>query len=263
MEVAVVGGTGSLGARVVSELVARGDAVRILSRRPPTEPPPGASHHHVDLATGEGLVEALEGVEAVVDAVNDSRHPDEVLVAGTRRLAAAEVDAGVGHHVAISIVGCDRLPVGYYRAKVAQEQAVAGSDVPWTLLRATQFHSLLAWALGAAERLRLRPTGRARLQPIDAPVVARRLAGAVHRGPSGRLPDIAGPEIATLTELSRAWRDNRGRATIPIRLPMVGRVGHALRDGALCDPAAATPGPTFEEWLTTPASSGPEPQASS
>lgn len=251
MEVAVVGGTGSIGAPVVSELVARGDAVRILSRRPPTEPPPGASHHHVDLATGEGLVEALEGVEAVVDAANDSRRAEQVLVAGARRLAAAEADAGVGHHVAISIVGCDRLPVGYYRAKVAQERAVADSRVPWTLLRATQFHSLLALAFGAAERLRLRPTGRARLQPIDTAVVARRLADAVHDGPSGRLPDIAGPEIATLADLARAWRAHRGRAAIPLRLPMVGRVGHALRDGALCDPAAAVSGPTFEEWLAT------------
>lgn len=252
MEVAVVGGTGSLGAPVVGELVARGDAVRILSRRPPTEPPAGASHHHVDLATGEGLAEALEGVEVVVDAVNDTRRAGEVLVAGTRRLTAAAADAGVRHHVAISIVGCDRVPVGYYRAKVAQERSVADSPVPWTLLRATQFHSLLARALGAAERLRVHPTGAARLQPIDAPIVARRLADAVHGDPSGRIPDIAGPEIATLTDLSRAWRAHRDRATVPLRLPMVGRVGHALRDGALCDLSAAAPGPTFDEWLAAP-----------
>jgi uncharacterized protein YbjT (DUF2867 family) len=250
MRVAVVGGTGGLGSLVVIGLTARGDEVRVLSRNAPRGGlSPGATHHPADLSTGEGLAEALTGVEAVVDASNDTRRAEDVLVEGARRLAAVEADAGVGHHVAISIVGCDRVPLGYYRAKVAQEQVVAEAGVPWTLLRASQFHTLMTYLFGFCERVRARPTGSARFQPVAPDVVARRLTDAVHDGPAGRLPDIAGPEIRTLTELSQAWREHRDRALLPVRLPMVGRAGRALRDGALCDESAAAGGPTFEDWL--------------
>jgi uncharacterized protein YbjT (DUF2867 family) len=249
MRVAVVGGTGSVGASIVRELVARGDEVRVLSRRPPADAPLGTSHHRVDVATGEGLEEAIEGVDAVVDAANDSRRADDVLVAGTRRLTAAEAHAGVAHHVAISIVGCERVPAGYYRAKVAQEQAVAAAAIPWSLLRATQFHTLLAGAFAFAERRRFAPTGKARFQAIAPAVVAKRIADAVHEGPGGRLPDIAGPEVQTLSELAAAWRRQSDRRVLPVRLPMIGRLGKPLREGALCNPVAATDGPTFEEWL--------------
>lgn len=249
MEIGVVGGTGSLGALVVEELLGRGHEVRVLTRRALATLPAGASHRRVDLSTGDGLRDALTGLEVAVDAANDSRRADDVLVEGGRRLAAAEAEAGIRHHVAISIVGCDRLPLGYYRAKVAQEEVVAASSVPWTLLRASQFHTLIAGALQAADRLRVRPTGRAQLQPIDPAIVAERLASAALDEPAGRLPDVAGPEQRSLTELSDAWRRHVGRALVPVRLPMVGGVGRALREGALCDPAAAAGGPTFADWL--------------
>jgi uncharacterized protein YbjT (DUF2867 family) len=251
MEVAVVGGTGSVGSLIVDELVERGDEVRILSRRPPGELPAGTSHHRVDLATGEGLHEALKGVEAVVDASNDTRKAQEVLVQGTRRMLGAEADAGVRHHVAISIVGCDRIPAGYYKAKVAQEKVIANAPVSWSLLRATQFHTLIAMVFAAAERVRIAPAGKARLQPIAPEIVAERLADAVHDGPGGRLPDIAGPEIRNLTQLAAAWRRQSTHRLVPVPLPMVGPVGKPVRDGALCDPAAAAGGPTFEEWLSS------------
>lgn len=250
MRVAVVGGTGSLGSRVVRELAARGDDVRVLSRGAPKDPPAGVSHSRVDLTTGDGLAAALDGVDTVVDAVNDSsRKARAVLVEGGRRLLAAEAAAGVRHHVAISIVGCDEVPFSYYRAKVEQEAVVAGGGIPWSLLRATQFHDLIAMAFAAAGRLRAIPTGSARLQPIEAAVVARQLADAVHDGPAGRLPDVAGPEIQTLTELSRAWRAHQGRRLIPIPIPAVGRAGRALAAGVLCAPDGAQPGRTFAEWL--------------
>jgi uncharacterized protein YbjT (DUF2867 family) len=250
MDVAVVGGTGSVGALVVEELVRRGDDVRVLSRHAPAESPLGTSHHHADLATGEGLSGALTGVEAVVDASNDPRKAKDVLVEGSRRLLAAEADAGVRHHVGISIVGCDRVPMGYYKAKVAQEEVIAAAPVSWSLLRATQFHTLLAAFFEAAERLRVVPAGRARLQPIAPEIVAKRLADAVHDGPGGRLPDIAGPEIRNLTHFANAWRRHAGRRLVPVPLPMVGPIGKPLREGALCDPAAAAGGPTFEQWLS-------------
>jgi uncharacterized protein YbjT (DUF2867 family) len=251
IRVAVVGGTGMLGTALVAELLGRRDEVRVLSRGPAPQLPPGATHHRADLATGEGLAEGLTGVEAVVDAANTRRHARAVLVDGTRRLTAAGARAGVRHHLIASIVGCDRVPMGYYRVKAAQEQALAAGPVPWTVLRATQFHPLVAHELAAAARFRVRPTGSIALQPIDVSVVARRLADAVHAAPAGRLPDLAGPEVRTLGELSRIWQRADGRRLLPVRVPAFGRLGRALRDGGLCDPAAATPGPTFAEWLTS------------
>src|ERR1700754_5013984 len=121
--VAVVGGTGTLGALLVRELLARGATVRVLSRNA-TDVPAGAAHHRVDLTSGEGLAEALAGVDAVVDAANSTKAAEDVLVAGTRRLLEAEAAAGVTHHVAISIIGIDQVPMKYYRAKLAQEEAV-------------------------------------------------------------------------------------------------------------------------------------------
>lgn len=249
MRVAVVGGTGMLGASVVAELARRGAEARALSRTAPATLPSGVSHQRIDIASGEGLEAALDGVEVVVEAANSQRRARAVLVEGTQRLLAAEAAAGVRHHVAISIVGCDRVPYSYYRAKVAQEEVVTGGPVPWTLLRATQFHPLLGKAFAASARLRLRPTGAARFQPVDVGVVAARLAEAVQAGPAGRLPDLAGPEVRTLGELSRAWQRADGRALVPLRVPSLGRFARSLRDGGLCEPDAAAPGPTFEEWL--------------
>ena len=265
MKVAIVGGTGSLGKPLVAELAARGDEVLVLSRSAPAKLPDGASHRQIDLTEGDGaspgggdradgdgaaLAEALDGVEAIVNAANTKSQLNAapVMVEGTKRLLRAGAAAGARHYVGISIVGCDRVPIPYYKVKVAEEEAIGAGEMPWSLLRATQFHGLIGWAFEGAGRLRLVPTGSARLQPIDVSVVAERLAEVVHAEPAGRLPDIAGPEMLTLTDLAGIWRKAGGRG-LPLRLPMVGRVGKPLREGALCDPAAAAGGPTFEEWL--------------
>lgn len=253
MKVAVIGGTGVLGKPLAAELAARGDEVRALSRKPPSKLPEGVTHRSVDLTQdNSGLDEALAGVEVVVDASNSMsmRNAGPVLVDGTERLLAAGAKAGIRHHVGISIVGCDRVPTPYYKVKVEQEKAIAAGEVPWSLLRATQFHSLLAWAFGQAGKARLMPTGSARLQPIEPGVVAARLADVAHAEPGGRLADIAGPEVLTLTELARTWRRAGGRWMLPLPVPMIGKVGRPLREGALCNPNAAAGGPTFEEWLS-------------
>lgn len=252
MKVAVVGGTGVLGKPLVAELAARGDEVRALSRKAPSKLPEGVTHRSVDLTQDDsGLDEALAGVEVVVDASNSMsmRNAGPVLVDGTERLLAAGAKAGILHHVGISIVGCDRVPTPYYKVKVEQEEAIAAAGVPWSLLRATQFHSLLAWAFERAARARLSPRGGARLQPVDVAVVAERLASAAHAEPGGRLPDVAGPEVRTLSELSKAWRNAKGLLLAPLPIPMVGSIGRPLREGALCNTDAAAGGATFEQWL--------------
>lgn len=250
MKIAVVGGTGVLGAPIVAGLAARGDDVLILSRTPPRKPPAGTAHHSVDLTDGAGLDAALAGIEVVVDASNSSpRDAGPVLVEGTRRLLDAAAQAGVRHYAGISIVGCERVPTAYYKVKVEQEELIAAGAVPWSLLRATQFHELLDWAFGQAARLRLRPTGKARLQPVASAVAAARLAAVAHEQPGGRLAEIAGPEVRTLSELSRAWARARSRRLLPARLPSLGKIGRPAGEGALCNPDAAAGGPSFERWL--------------
>lgn len=249
MKVAVVGGTGTLGKPLVAALAAHGDEVRALSRRAPKRLPKSASHHCIDLTVGEGLTEALAGIEVVIHAADSNpRNAAPVLVEGSKRLLRAGAQAGVRHHVGISIVGCDQVPIPYYKVKVEQERTIAAGDLPWSLLRATQFHDLLAWAFGRAGRFGLIPTGRARLQPVEVTVVAERLVELIHSPPAGRVADIAGPRVETLTELAHAWRQ-AGHRGLPLRIPSLGRIGRPVREGALCDPRAAGGSATFEEWL--------------
>ncbi|HEX6689263.1 MAG TPA: NAD(P)H-binding protein, partial [Solirubrobacterales bacterium] len=175
MKIAVVGGTGVLGTALVARLASAGDEVLVLSRGG-GDLPAGASHRHIDLTTGEGLDGALAGVEVVFDASNSSpRNAGPVLVEGTGRLLRAGAAAGVRHYVGVSIVGCDRVPTAYYKVKVEQEKTIAAGKIPWSLLRATQFHTLIAWAFGQAGRFGVVPTGRARLQPVATTVVAERM----------------------------------------------------------------------------------------
>src|SRR5579862_2901756 len=169
MRIAIAGGTGTLGRHVAAELTERGHEVRVLSRHAP--------EYRVDLTTGAGLAAALDGCQVVVDASNGPpRAAAATLVAGNRRLLDAGREAGVEHHVCVSIVGCDRLPVRYYQVKTEQEDVVARGPLPWTIVRATQFHELLAGFFAAAARFGVVPAVRGVLQPIAAADTARAVA---------------------------------------------------------------------------------------
>jgi uncharacterized protein YbjT (DUF2867 family) len=251
MKVAVFGGTGVLGKPLVAALAARGEDVLALSRHAPRKLPEGASHRRIDLTEADdGLAEALDGIEVVVDASNSKsqRNAAPVLVDGCKRLLQAGAAADVRHHVGISIVGCDRVPIPYYKVKVEQERAIAAAELPWTLLRATQFHDLLAWAFSRAGRVGLVPTGAARLQPVEVTVVVEHIVELVGGPPGGRVADLAGPRVETLSELAHAWR-RAGHRGLSLRIPSLGRIGRPVSEGVLCDPGAAAGGATFEEWL--------------
>jgi uncharacterized protein YbjT (DUF2867 family) len=250
MKVAVVGGTGQLGKPLVAELASQGDEVLSLSRTAPRKLPDGPLHRRVDLTTGDGLAEALAGVEVIVDASSSStpRRAAPVMVEGTKRLLRAGAEAGARHYVGISIVGCERVPMAYYKVKVKQEEAIAAGAIPWSLLRATQFHTLIDHLFKQDARFGVVRAGSARFQPVDPRVVAERMAAAAHADPAGRLRDVAGPEVLTLSELAKAWR-RAGHRALPLRFPMIGPIGRPLREGALCNPDAAAGGRTFEEWL--------------
>ncbi|MBO2453001.1 NAD(P)H-binding protein [Actinomadura barringtoniae] len=242
MRVAVAGGTGTLGSRVAEELHSRGHEVRVLGRTSKDFP--------VDLTTGEGLARALEGCEVVVDASNSQKNPAEVMAEGSLRLLEAEDAAGVGHHVCVSIVGCDRVSNVYNRAKVEQEGIVADGPVPWTVVRATQFHDLLAGLLDAAGRWRVVPVPRVRLQTVACADVARAVADVAEGPPlKGRLV-VAGPEITDARAALRTWRSVTGRRALRIPIPVPGRTGRALRGGVLTEERPDVVGETtFQEWL--------------
>ncbi len=233
MEIAVVGGSGTLGAPVVEALTRRGHSVRILSR---------SGEHRVDVTTGEGLVEALDGVDTVVDASNGQKSPELVLVEGTRRLLAAEAEAGVSHHVLPSIVGIDRVPRRYFKLKLEQERLVREGPLPWSILRATQFHELLDSMFGALARLMLSPRSRCLLQPVDPREAAAALVEGVEQGPWGYGREVGGPELLTLSELAHIWSLAKGRNLLPLPIPL------GAKDGALTVPEA-TGALGFSEWL--------------
>jgi uncharacterized protein YbjT (DUF2867 family) len=221
----------------------RGHEVRVVSRR--------SAEFPVDLTTGDGLAAALAGCDVVVDAANSGKTAAETLVAGSRRLLAAEAAAGVGHHVCVSIVGCDRVPLGYFRVKAEQERVVEAGPVPWTVVRITQFHELLGGTLAAAGRWRVLPVPRARLQTIAVAEAGRAVAD-VAEGPARlRRVEVSGPEVADARELARSWRASTGRRVVVLPVPLPGKLGRALRSGVLTAGTAGVHGSTpFATWLT-------------
>lgn len=241
----VTGGTGRLGAPLVDRLRASGADVRYTSR---VARPGDPARHAVDLVDGTGLDAALVGVHTVLHCASSPfRATRATDVAGTERLVTACARAGVAHLVYISIVGVDRMPVAYYRAKFDAEAVVAAGPVPWSILRATQFHEFVAEILGKVAWSPIMPLATARIQPVDVDVVIDQLVTAAHHGPAGRLPDLGGPEVFALTDLARSWLAATGRRRLVLRLPVVGSAAHALADGVLC--CAPGPGRGWAEWL--------------
>lgn len=248
MRIAVVGATGTAGRPIAAELERRGHEVRRLSR--------GSEDHPVDLLTGEGLDAALTGCHAVVDASNvagRTKQSRALLVQGGRRLLAAEARTGVGHHVCLSIIGIDRVPIGYYEVKLEQERVVREGGVPWSILRATQFHQLVDWAFSSLARARLLPRISAPLQPIDPVEVAAAAAEIAAGEPLNDTTTIAGPRIEPVADLARTWKVARGKRALLMPLPLPGKAGAGLRAGGLTDRSPDHRGTvTFEDWLVRP-----------
>ncbi len=246
--VVVTGGTGELGRHVVRQLVAAGRQVRLVSRRPrPIDEHGPFDWAAADLMTGAGLRDALAGAATVVHCAGRLQPRQDVAAAQT--LLAAARSASVAHLVAVSIVGIDRVPMAYYRGKVRIEQAIAGSGVPYTLLRATQFHELVRMVLALSARSPVMPLPDLTFQPIDPGVVAARMIELADEAPAGRAPDLGGPEVRRLTDLNRDYLaiTGRRRAVLPLRLP--GRIFAALRRGEHLAPDHRTDGPTFADHL--------------
>jgi uncharacterized protein YbjT (DUF2867 family) len=242
----VTGGTGTLGRLVVPLLREAGEQVRVLSRHshPATD---GVEYSAVDLLQGEGLDAALAGVRTVLHLAGGP-HGDDV---ATRNLVEAARRAGtVRHLVLISVIGADRIPVGYFQRKLACEWAVHESGLGWTVLRAAQFHSLTLSTARTLAKLPLLPApGGIRWQPVDQRDVAERLAELTLGKPSGQVPDLAGPRAYALDELGRGYLRAVGkrRLRLPIRVP--GKTGRLYRDGANLSFDGQTGKRSWEDYL--------------
>ncbi|WP_341715780.1 SDR family oxidoreductase [Micromonospora sp. FIMYZ51] len=243
----VTGGTGTLGRLVTPLLRAAGHPVRVLSRRggPAT---PGVEHVAGDLATGVGVDDAfVPGTETVLHLAGGQQGDDKL----ARTVARAARLAGVRHLVFISVTGADRVPLAWLRNKLVAEETIANSGVPWTTLRAAQFHELTLTLVRKMSALPIIPAPGMRLQPVDGREVAARLAELALAAPAGLVPDLAGPTTYGMDELIRSYLRATGkrRLLVPVRLP--GRAGRAYRAGANLARDGATNGTrSWEEFLT-------------
>ena len=250
----VTGGTGTLGRLVVPRLRAAGRAVRVLSRHGGT----GADGIELvtgDLATGDGIEAAAQGAEIVVHCAGTSKGDEDK----ARHLARAAARAGTRHLVFISVVGADRIPVagridramfGYFASKLAAERVVADAGVPWTTLRASQFHDLILLTVRQMARLPVIPAPKGfRFQPVDTDEVAARLVELALGAPAGLVPDMAGPRVYEMAALIRGYLRACGkhRPIVPIWLP--GKAARAVRAGANLAPDRAAGRRTWEDFL--------------
>lgn len=192
----VTGGTGVLGRAVVRHLLDSGHQVRLASRRPPLAGPRPYAWSTVDYRSGDGLDTALNAADSVIHCAGDFRGEVD------RALLTALQAAGGPHLVYISIVGVDRIPLAYYRLKLAAEQAIETSNVPYTILRTTQFHDLIRCMFAAAARLPVMLVPDLSVQPIAVRDVAVRLVELAVRRPSGHARDLGGLRC----ERSGTWR---------------------------------------------------------
>jgi uncharacterized protein YbjT (DUF2867 family) len=249
MKIVVIGGSGLIGSKLVTRLDEDGhDAVA-------ASPDSG-----VNTLTGTGLADALQGAAVVVDVSNSPSFADaavmEFFETSTRNLLAAEAAAGVGHHVALSVVGTERLSEsGYFRAKIAQEQLIRDSSIPYSIVHATQFFEFVKSIAAAAtdgDTVRLAPV---LIQPIAADDVAGAVSRVAEGAPANGIVEVAGPEQFRLDELIRRALSARNDPRTVVADPHARYFGAELGERTLVPGDGARIGETrFEDWLRQPAS---------
>lgn len=244
MKVAVAGGTGLVGARVVEALRESGDDVTVLARS-----------EGVDLVTGEGLPRALAGIEAVVDCSNTpatkATQTRQFFGTVARNLQAGAAEAGAQRVVTLSIVGIEKMATyPHYVGKLAQEEATRAGSVPATILRATQFHDFGGQLMGWLRKGPLVPVPIQPVQTVDTRTVAAHLARLAHGADEGRTVELAGPQREQLATVVRRTARARGERVLVVPLWLPGPTAAAARHGAaLPGPDAIIEGPSFDEWV--------------
>jgi uncharacterized protein YbjT (DUF2867 family) len=240
MKFAIAGGTGLVGRHVVEIAEAQGHEVAVLSRS-----------GGVDVVTGDGLADALTGVQTIVDVTNsgtqEERYSTDFFVAAAGNLQRLGAQSGVDHIVTLSIVGIDEIPFGYYAAKLAHERVAAAGPVPATILRATQFHEFPAQVIGWTAEDGVAHLPDLTVQTVAARTVAEVLVELAGAPPAGRAADLAGPDERRLPDLAEAIVARRGSEIAIEPDDPAGVPPRALLPG----PGARIEPPSFDEWLDT------------
>ncbi len=247
-----------MGREAVRLALDAGLGVTVLSRRPPSGTSSvhhdGARYFQADVTTGSGLAEALQGADVVIDCLEGQFGKARKNFAdGGARLLAGAADAGVRKAVLLSIINCDKSNAAFYVSKADKERAYANSALETVVVRATQFHSLVAAVFQAGAKVRLIPVFKgARFQTISPSDVASELLSEALGAPSPerhRTRTIGGPDIRTMRELADAWRTSPGRRGRIIELPLPGAMGKFLRSGLNLIPEQRIGTERFEAWL--------------
>lgn len=244
MKIVVIGGSGLIGKKVCALLRERGH-----------EALPASRSSGVDTLSGEGLSDALTGAQVVVDVANSPSFADEEVMAffttAGRNIAAAEEAAGVKHHVAVSVVGTDRLLAsGYFRAKMAQEELIRASSVPYTIIRATQFFEFVGAIAQAATQGEIVRVSDALMQPIVSDDVAAAVADVALAEPLNGIVELAGPEPIRMNELVRQFLAAHGDTREIVVDPSAGYFGTPVDDRSLTSGPNPRLGQTrFSDWL--------------
>lgn len=238
----VTGGTCPVGRQSVDQLRAAGHQVKVLSRKS------GPGVVTGDLSTGRGIREAVEGADIVLHLATSRGRGDIGLA---KNLIEAIGNVGIEHLILLSIVAIDRIPLSYYRAKLEVERLVTESSIPSTILRSTQFFNLVDQLLSVQSFLPVLLAPSITLQPIAVEDVAERMTEIAESAPSGRVPDIGGPQQLTVPDLARAWRKAKGtqRPVVPVRLP--GKIFRASASGAPLVDGPAYGRTTFDDFLAS------------
>ncbi|WP_132061075.1 SDR family oxidoreductase [Halorussus amylolyticus] len=254
----VTGATGTLGTALCQRLTATGHAVRAASRSPPTETEQNFEWVEFDLSEGTGIDTALENIDIVIHTSTAPQGDTAAVdVQGTKRLLEGAEKASVENFIYPSIVGIDDIPFSYYKHKVTAETAVEESDVPATIVRATQFHSFVAEMLDSIAKLPVWPLPtKMQIQPIDVGEVADSIVDHATLTASGRVGPVGGPEIHSVGELAQAYRESRSLRRPIIRFPIPSKTVTAFRSGNATCPDHMVGRVTWEEWLTNRYASG-------
>ena len=236
-----------MGRTLAPSLVDEGHQVTITGRSQSPDPGPEMRGVRADIGTGEGVAEVVAGAEVVVHLASDPERADKIDVDGTRRLLE---EIGDGHLIYVSIVGVDRHPLPYYRAKLATEKVIEGEGGLYTIVRATQWHDFLAYRVdrmtnGLVARV---PTGYV-YQPIDRLDVAKAITALVESRPQGRAPDLAGPEVLGIDHLARTYMTAKGKRRPVLHISKYGPVARAFREGIHTNPDRAVGKITWAEHL--------------
>jgi uncharacterized protein YbjT (DUF2867 family) len=238
-KILVTGGTGHLGRDLVPALRNSGHDLRLLARK--AQPDRSVEWAIGDLATAEGLEDALRGIDTVVHAATLSpiakrgmrfvdffSSPSNVDIDGTRHLLAASQRAGIGHFIFVSIVGLEGCTLPYSRVKLAGERLVRESPLSWSVIRATPFYYLLAKMLGGLRWLPVWPLPTSPSNPVDTRDVATYIAQAVDDGKRGMRPEIGGPDVMPFSTFGRRYRDALGLRRLVVPLPISRKMSLAM-----------------------------------